>query len=206
MCLKAHFKTNGEVKLIPIFSPFNQLCIQTGEGYKADMKAKFWQIERHARVVSDIGYCILMFFRTKFSFKSLFLVLNVIEMILLPIIMPWILISLIFFDEILQVDAPTGFLNPKYCIFMWNAASLLMLIGCLLFEYYKRSCSKALYGIENPHILRIFEAPILSMVNILTYMTPAYILGSFGNLKKNRKYEVAAKNIQTKSQIDIHLG
>jgi hypothetical protein len=29
-------------------------------------------------------------------------------------------------------------------------------------------------------------------------MTPAYILGSFGNLKKNRKYEVAAKNISNK--------
>jgi hypothetical protein len=29
-------------------------------------------------------------------------------------------------------------------------------------------------------------------------MTPAYILGSFGNLKKNRKYEVAAKNINVK--------
>lgn len=37
------------------------------------------------------------------------------------------------------------------------------------------------------------------MINILTYMTPAYILASFGNLKKNRNYEVAAKNVTTKS-------
>ncbi len=37
------------------------------------------------------------------------------------------------------------------------------------------------------------------MINILTYMTPAYILASFGNLKKNLNYEVAAKNVTTKS-------
>lgn len=44
MCLKAHFKTNGQVKLIPIFAPFNQLCVQTGKGQVADLKAKFTQI------------------------------------------------------------------------------------------------------------------------------------------------------------------
>ena len=139
-----------------------------------------------------------MLFKTKFSFKSLCLVLSVIEMILLPIIMPWILISLIFFDEVLHVDAPTGFLNPKYCMIMWNISSFSMLISCILFENYKRSCSKALYGIENPHIIRCLEAPIFSTINILIYMTPTYILAAFGNLKKNRKYEVAAKNVANK--------
>lgn len=154
MCLKAHFKTNGEVKLIPIFAPFNQLCVQTGKGNIADMKAKFTQIERHARVVSDIGYTILMFFRNEFSFKSLYLVFTVMEMILMPIIIPWTLVSTFIFDGILHVDAPEGFLNPKNCIIMINMASFFMLISCLLFEYYKRNCSKILYGIESPHILR----------------------------------------------------
>lgn len=142
-----------------------------------------------------------MLFKSKFSFKSLFVVVSVIEMICLPIIMPWILISLIFFDEVLHVEAPTGILNPKYCIAMWNASSLLMLVSCILYEKYKRSCSKALYGIENPHILRCFETPIFSLINILTYMTPAYILASFGNLKKNRQYEVAAKIVSSASKI-----
>lgn len=30
-------------------------------------------------------------------------------------------------------------------------------------------------------------------------MTPAYILGSFGNLKKNRQYNVADKNVSNKN-------
>lgn len=78
MCLKSHFKTEGKVKFIPIFSPFNQLCVQTGKGKMADFKAKFTQIERHARVVSDIGYCVLMFVKNGFSLKSLYLVFAVI--------------------------------------------------------------------------------------------------------------------------------
>ena len=116
--------------------------------------------------------------------------------------MPWILISNIFFDEVLHVEAPSGFLNPQYSLVMWNVSSVMMLVSCILYESYKRSCSKALYGIENPHVLRCFETPIFSMINILMYMTPAYILAAFGGLKKNRHYEVAAKNVASKSETE----
>jgi hypothetical protein len=44
MVLKAHFKTHGQVKTVPIFTPFNQLSIQTGNGYFEDLKAKLWQL------------------------------------------------------------------------------------------------------------------------------------------------------------------
>lgn len=44
MFLKAHFKTQGEVIAVPIYTPFNQLSIQTGNGYLEDIKAKFWQL------------------------------------------------------------------------------------------------------------------------------------------------------------------
>jgi hypothetical protein len=73
-----------------------------------------------------------------------------------------------------------------------------MLASCFLYEYYKRTCSKILYGIELPHVLRSLEAPLFSSINILIYMTPAYILGSFGNLKRNREYKVADKNVSIK--------
>jgi hypothetical protein len=72
----------------------------------------------------------------------------------------------------------------------------MMLVSCVLYESYKRSCLKALYGIESPHVLRCLETPVFSMINILTYMTPEYILAAFGGLRKNRQYEVAAKMLQ----------
>ena len=60
MCLKSVFKSHGEVRTVPIYTPFNQLNIQTGNGYISDVKSKFWQVERHTRGVADIGYCLNM--------------------------------------------------------------------------------------------------------------------------------------------------
>ena len=43
MTEKAFWKTDGNIIAIPILAPFNQLSIQTGKGYWADIKARFWQ-------------------------------------------------------------------------------------------------------------------------------------------------------------------
>ncbi len=40
---KAHWKTSGKTRTVPIYVPANQMNIQTGNGYKADIIAKFWQ-------------------------------------------------------------------------------------------------------------------------------------------------------------------
>lgn len=88
---------------------------------------------------------------------------------------------------------------------MFNVASALMLVSCMMFEYYKRRCSKILYGIESPHILRSLEAPIFSTINIMALMTPAYVLGSFGNLRRNREYNVADKAVSSKTLIEVKL-
>ena len=42
--LKAYWKTSGNIKTIPIYVPFNQVNILTGNGYWEDVKAKFWQV------------------------------------------------------------------------------------------------------------------------------------------------------------------
>ena len=57
---KAVWKTNGEVVTVPIYAPFNQLNLATGGGYLADLEARFWQGERHARGLGDIPYTINM--------------------------------------------------------------------------------------------------------------------------------------------------
>lgn len=41
--IKAFCKTRGKVRTISIFTPFNQVNIQTGKGYQADLAARFWQ-------------------------------------------------------------------------------------------------------------------------------------------------------------------
>lgn len=41
--MKALWKTQGEVRSVPIYVPFNQVNIATGKGYFKDIEAKFWQ-------------------------------------------------------------------------------------------------------------------------------------------------------------------
>lgn len=41
--MKALWKTQMAVKGRPIYVPFNQVNISTGNGYCADVKARFWQ-------------------------------------------------------------------------------------------------------------------------------------------------------------------
>ena len=54
------WKTQGEAITVPIYAPFNQLNLATGSGYLADLEARFWQAERHARGLGDIAYTIHM--------------------------------------------------------------------------------------------------------------------------------------------------
>jgi hypothetical protein len=78
MTEKAFWKTAGNVEAIPIYAPFNQVCIQTGNGAWADIKARFWQAERHARGVSDVAYNINMLIKKPFSWRTFVVAYNVL--------------------------------------------------------------------------------------------------------------------------------
>ncbi len=41
--IKSVWKTKGKVKTQPIFVPCNQVNIETGRGYLANLSARFWQ-------------------------------------------------------------------------------------------------------------------------------------------------------------------
>jgi hypothetical protein len=53
---KSFWKTNAEVKTVPIYTPFNQVNISTGDKYIENVLARFWQAERHAQGVADIAW------------------------------------------------------------------------------------------------------------------------------------------------------
>ena len=58
--LKAVWKTRGKARSIAIFTPFNQVNLATGKGYWKDIKAKFWQAERHGTGIIDAAYGLNM--------------------------------------------------------------------------------------------------------------------------------------------------
>jgi len=68
--LKTIWKSNGEVKIIPIFVLFNMISLSTGKGYLTDTNARFWQAERHMRAMLDAAYSFNLLFKSKFNFRT----------------------------------------------------------------------------------------------------------------------------------------
>ena len=89
------------VKSRPIYVPFNQVNICTGNGYWADIKARFWQAERHAKGVADVAYNFKMFLTQPFKLKGLLVFWFVFETFAVTAIFPWIIISMNYQNKLL---------------------------------------------------------------------------------------------------------
>jgi hypothetical protein len=155
--MKALWKTSMEVKGRPIYVPFNQVNICTGNGYCADVKARFWQAERHAKGVADVAYCTKMLLTTSFRAKGLLLYWFVFETFAAVAIFPWLVISMNYQNKILFL-----FEKPSPEIFTENAVSYLFTImsvlgtvAYLLYEIVKRRANRIIYKQENESILRL---------------------------------------------------
>ena len=64
------WKSQGEVRVVPIFVLANMVSLQTGGGYLADTWARFWQAERHMRMFLDAAYNFNMLFKNKFRLRT----------------------------------------------------------------------------------------------------------------------------------------
>jgi hypothetical protein len=92
MFQKAFWKTGGAVSCVAIYVAFNQLNVQTGTSYWKNLKAKFWQLERHFEGVTDVAYCIKMMFKHRvFTIKAVIMVYSTLEAFSIAISMPWLL-------------------------------------------------------------------------------------------------------------------
>lgn len=85
----------------PIYIPFNQVNLSTGNGYCADIKAKFWQAERHAKGVFEVAYCFKMLLSSSFKWKNLVLFWFMFETFALTAMFPWVIISMNYQNKIL---------------------------------------------------------------------------------------------------------
>ena len=97
---KAYWKSGGYMYTKPIYIPFNQVNISTGNGYWEDWKARFWQGERHAQGVADVGYNFKMFFNHTFHWRNVMMVLLVFDTCAMPAVIPWVFLSLTVQDHI----------------------------------------------------------------------------------------------------------
>ena len=167
--------------------------METGNGAWADIKARFWQGERHARGVSDVPYNINMLVKRPFRWRTFVVFYHVFECFVMPALIPWALAAMSYQDHLLyRYNRPnpeminTQLLSP---IFTYN--TICMYVSYFCYWLIKRRANTVLYDIENESILRIIEYPLMFPINTALITIPCYIIASFGALFEGREYIVA---------------
>jgi len=201
--LKAFWKCHGDVESYPIYASFNQVNIQTGNGYLADIEARFWQAERHARGVADVAYSFNMLVREPFNFKAFVLSYQVVEAFMLPGIIPWAVLAMTYESKILwHYTRPTPeLISETYVSHLFTFATFCLYSSYFMYFFVKRRANTVLYNLENESILRIIEYPLMFLPNMIFISVPALLIAAFGALFEGREYVVADKVMSKKNEL-----
>lgn len=127
-----------------------------------------------------------MFFKYSMTFKSLGVILVLLDFFLMPILIPYAVMSIFFEDQVLHWAAPEGILAPVSFFAIINFCNVLAVFMALIYDYNKRKASKILYGIESPSIWRVIEGPLLMFVNAVIVLTITYATSAFKGLKSGQ--------------------
>jgi hypothetical protein len=187
--LKATWKTNGRARSYPIFTPFNQANLATGKGYCNDMKAKFWQAERHGTGVIDAAYGFNMMANNPFSWRSFMSAIITLDLYLAPATLPWAMIALSYQGLIL---ARYERLSPEVISFFYVSIFLNWIGVATFFTYLfyfliKRRASKLLYGREESW-WRVVELMVMLPINTFFVNIPCLVIASFSVLFANKEF------------------
>jgi len=191
---KLCWKTQGQAETVAIYVPFNQLNLETGQGYMADMQARFWQAERHSRMFDDIPYTINMLKKEKMNWKTIRMALIVFETLLSIAFLPVVFLSLMFQQRVLSNESKTQLLVSESTMsLLCNTITLGTSINILgtaifigVFEIIKRRSSEILFSLKNESILRVLELVALHFPCHYLIMLPTNVYSVFAGLKKNR--------------------
>ena len=198
--IKAFWKTGGDIECIPIYASFNQVNVETGKGYLADVEARFWQAERHARGVASFAYCVNQIVKSPWDWRSMYISYFCFECAFVPASVPWVFLAMTYQSNILfkYTKASPELISEHYVGYLFNIATFCFYGTYFLYYAVKRRATSALYGLENESILRVLEYPLIFMVNMILINIPTFIIATFGVLIEGREYVVAEKAISRK--------
>lgn len=113
----------------------------TGEGYISDLKARFWQAERHTLGVSDVAYSWNMLFKTPFRIRNFILTILVTEVYAMAAVIPWALLALGIQYKL--VNNPDIHFFPMWVVdFLLNITPIFTGSSYVFYEVWKRKANK----------------------------------------------------------------
>lgn len=194
-CQKCFWKVDETMYTVPIYIPFNQVSLSTGEGYCKDIAARFWQAERHTLGVSDVAYSCHMLFNTPFRFRNLWMTLLVIEVFTMAAVIPWALLGLGLQYKLMN-DTTIHYFPGWLIELMLNGATVFTFISYVFYEWWRRDANSRVYSQENDACWRVIEYPVIFTFALFGFSIPSFIMASFAVLCTTTEYRVAEKHIQ----------
>jgi hypothetical protein len=194
--LKAFWKTNGDVRTIDVHVPFNQVNVQTGNGYWADVTARFWQAERHARGCADAAYALKMLFTKPVNWRTWLISYNVLECFILPTLVPWAAVGN-FLSNIADMfmSRPEGMVDDFWLALFLNFSTLVMLFSMLTYHFTTHRADKILYDkTPTPH-WRIIEIIFFLLPGLFICTVPTFVIAAFKVMLNKSEYNTAEKKI-----------
>lgn len=186
------------MRCVPVYVAFNQLNVQVGRSYWGNLRAKFWQMERHFEGVTDVAYSIKMMVKHRvFSWRAITMVYSTIEAFSVAITVPWFLYMQ--FQQILQFVLPQYAEEMSLISQILANVAVLNIFTVLAYEGFKRHSNTVLYQQKNESRWRIVEVLVVWLPNIVIMILPSLIIGAFRVMCKGKKYVVAVKNTNARS-------
>lgn len=190
------------MKTIPIYAPFNQVSISTGNGYFKDVAARFWQAERHHQGVADVAWEFKMLLTHKLTPMNFTVFFQIFQIFALPGILPWICVTMIiqtnsYLKNFFGIHRDESQLITTLAFpFMFNVIQIVNNAYYILFEIFRRRANRIIYKRENESILRILEYPLIFPINLFGMSIPTFVMAAFSTLGK-RQYKVAIKKMNS---------
>lgn len=186
--MKAYWKNKGEIEVIPVYAMFNQVNVETGKGYVADVIARFWQAERHIRGLLDVAYNLRMFFREPFRWRTFWMAANHLELNVLGIFSFWLIVGYGIARGQLGIPA------TSYEQIIFPLYTLVNIIPYFFYFLVIKRSSKVLYSMEKEESwIRIPEYILSISITVPAFLNIALILAIINSLGDS-EYKVAEKS------------
>lgn len=194
--IKAFWKTNGDVRTVDLEIPFNQVNVQTGNGYLADVSARFWQAERHARGCADVAYVLKMLFSQPFHWRTSVISYTILECFILPTVIPWAAAGN-FISNIagMFMNRPETSIDDSWLSFFLNFSTISMFFIIFTYEITIRRAQKVLYAAKPTPYWRIIEFFMMFLPGLFTFTVPTFVIAAFKVMLNKSEYNTAEKKI-----------
>lgn len=182
---KIFWATEGRVKSIPIYTPFNQLNLQT-DSYWENVYQKWNQTLRHSYGIHEVSYNIFKFSIAKV--KTLRGFCYIYYFIDIMLIHNCFTIPLIFIHQIYSMigsTSPSFVAHEGVLQFLAVGSCVLNVASLLTFEVFKRYSNKRFYKGKDESWLRVLQYGLFLTLGIFGFIYPTFLIASIVGFSKN---------------------